>query len=114
MELMRHSDLKLTLRDYTDETLLPMDRELQQVPTLKSSLISSPKAGKTCPNVSTDGKTGEAAIASEEVEAEDFRVGLGAVDQPCPSAEVADRERLPPLRSGYAGVQFPPPETGGG
>ena len=44
MELMRHSDIRLTMGDYTDETILPLAREVGRVPSLKSSLLSFPQS----------------------------------------------------------------------
>ena len=43
MELMRHNDIRLTMTDYNGSNLLPLARELDKVPSLKSSL----KAGKS-------------------------------------------------------------------
>ena len=63
MELMRHSDIRLTMRTYTDSSLLPLSAAFKETPSVKSSLNSSLLSGKTCPKVSFSGKKG----AIEEV-----------------------------------------------
>lgn len=51
MSLMRHSDLRLTMRTYTDESHLPMADALSKTPSVESSLKSSLSADKRCPKV---------------------------------------------------------------
>ena len=96
MELMRHSDVRLTMTDYNDSNLLPLARELEKVPSLKSSLISSLKAGKTCPSVSIAGKSALLENITESSESQGFRVELASGVQACPSGEMADREGFEP------------------
>ncbi len=96
MELMRHSDLRLTMSTYNDSNMLPLMRELEKVPSLKSSLKSSLKTGKSCPNVSTAGKINNSLTAKKAPENQGFRVEMASVDQACPNAEMADREGFEP------------------
>ena len=95
-KLACHSDVRLTMRDYTDETLLPVAEQLGRVPSLKSSLNSSLNAGKTCPSVSSNGQAGGSVVAAESPENEESRAGLAGVVQEWPSQEKADREGFEP------------------
>ncbi len=85
MELMRHSDMKLTLRDYTDQSQLPLVAALNEIPSLKSSPISSLKSGKACPNVSTIEKVNPSEPPSEVPEREGVGLRLAAAGQLCPN-----------------------------
>ncbi len=96
MELMRHSDLRLTMRDYTDENLLPLASELQRVPSLKSSPLSSPKSGKPRPSVSTSGQTETLEGSAKPAEDEQFGLDLNSAVPLCPGKEMADREGFEP------------------
>ena len=96
MQLMRHSDVRLTMRDYTDETLLPVAEQLGRVPSLKSSLISSLNAGKSCPSVSISGQAGASVVAAQSPENEESRAGLARVVQEWTNGEKADREGFEP------------------
>lgn len=51
MGFMRHCDMRLTMRTYTDESLLPMAEALKSTPSVKSSLQSSLSGDKICPKV---------------------------------------------------------------
>jgi len=73
MALMRHSDMRLTMKTYTDGSLLPLMEGVNQMPSVKSSLISSLFSGKTCPNVSISGKN----RSSEHLEV-DIAILLGS------------------------------------
>ena len=99
MQLMRHGSMHLTYQVYTDENLLPMMEELKKVPILKSSLKSSPLAGKTCPNVSKDGKTNKSK-SSQKLAANPVTkanvVVLSSGVQRCPDDKMADREGFEP------------------
>ncbi|MCB1079318.1 MAG: site-specific integrase, partial [Verrucomicrobiae bacterium] len=96
MELMRHRDMRLTMRDYTDRAILPAAEALASIPSLKSSPISSLKIGKTCPNLSTAEQSEKIGRSAQTAE----RVGIGAdlagVVQPCPFGKMADREGFEP------------------
>ena len=65
MELMRHSDIRLTMQTYTDSSLLPLAAAFKETPSVKSSLESSLSGGKTCPKVSFSGKKGAFEEVSE-------------------------------------------------
>ena len=87
MELMRHSDMKLTFRTYTDAQLLPLSTELQKLPSLKSSPRSSPKTGKTCPELGKAGKSTSSDTSLEAAQEEKSGVVLTHSDQGCPTLE---------------------------
>ena len=95
-QLMRHSDIRLTMQLYPDEHLLPMVTELNKLPSLPPSPSASPETGNTCPNVSKAGKEGDPLGSNETPENVGFRVELAPVGQGCPSSEMADREGFEP------------------
>ena len=97
MELMRHNDIRLTMTDYNGSNLLPLARELDKVPSLKSSL----KAGKSTLIENT----------VESPENQEFRIELASSVQACPNGKMADWEGLSSLRSGRAECKPPPPEV---
>ncbi len=105
-ELMRHSELRLTMGVYTDHSQLPLAAAVRKIPSLGPSLISSLFSGKSCPRVSKAGKVSKSEGSSEPAESEAIRVGLGAVVQPCPGGEMADGGGFePPVPFGY--TRFP-------
>lgn len=65
MELMRHSDARLTLGTYTDAQHLPLSIEVQKLPVLQPSPISSPKTGSAGPNLGKAGQRVEFDTSSE-------------------------------------------------
>ena len=78
MELMRHNDIRLTMTDYNGSNLLPLARELDKVPSLKSSL----KAGKSALIENT----------VESPENQEFRIELASSVQACPNGKTAKRQ----------------------
>jgi integrase len=96
MQLLRHTDPRLTMGTYTDASLLPIAAALEKVPSLGSSLISSLHAGKTCPNVSKTGKGRKVQRETKAAESEGFRVDLALVVHDGPKALLADREGFEP------------------
>ena len=49
MELMRHSDLRLSSTTYTDTTCLPLHAEAEKLTAFLPSPVASPKSDKTRP-----------------------------------------------------------------
>lgn len=98
MELMRHSDMKLTFRTYTDARLLPLSQELQKLPSLGSSLKSSLKTGKACPKLSKPGKSDCSDTFSEDAEDAERRPDLTHPDQGCPTLENPEGVGFEPTR----------------
>jgi len=119
MELMRHSDMRLTTKTYTDSTALPLFDEMEKLP----SPLASPKFAKTCQNV---GKPVQTELLLQRAEFVVFPVKERALGMAVPSwdsGELAEREgfepsvplrvrllskqvhstTLPPLRVGAAG-----------
>ena len=56
MELMRHSDMRLTQNTYTDATLLPLFNEVEKLPSPSASLGASLNSAKPGQN---EGKPGQ-------------------------------------------------------
>ncbi len=50
MELMRHSDIKLTMRIYTDAAQLPLTEAVAKLPALDLAQVCPELCPKTCPN----------------------------------------------------------------
>ncbi len=96
MALMRHSDMRLTMNTYTDASLLPLVEEMKKVPSLKSSPRSSPKTGKSCPNVSISGEIGINENNQETSVSRSKSVELGDVVQPCPKGKKVERVGFEP------------------
>ncbi len=89
MGLMRHCDMRLTMRTYTDESLLPMAEALKQTPSVKSSLQSSLSSGKSCQKVAIfdkkrkeDGKLTEFVTDSKSIICESEKVAEGVGFEP--------------------------------
>ena len=96
MQLMRHGSMQQTYEVYTDSNLLETEKELQKVPTLKSSLISSLKAGKRRPNLSTVGKESVAKKNPESFINKTFGVSLSTSDHDSQNVKMADPEGFEP------------------
>ena len=94
MELMRHSDMRLTLQTYTESTMLPMGEELEKVPFFKSSPISSLNSGNQGPNLSKDGKSTSAVDSAETPETEEEGVEMTPIVPLWQKEKMADRERF--------------------
>jgi len=96
MELMRHSDMRLTMQDYTDQTILPLAAALEKVPSLKSSPISSPKIGKSCPGVSITGFSENDAASPQPCESKGSRPPLTPLVQAWPNPDLVREEGFEP------------------
>jgi len=96
MELMRHNSLQMTMRNYTDSTLLPLSAAVLNAPSVKSSLKSSLLGGKTCPKVGISGEkrpsspvSGGSVTRSKRVSYNSKKVAEGVgfePTEPCGSA----------------------------
>ena len=78
MELMRHSDMRLTTKTYTDATALPLFDEMEKLP----SPIASPKFAKTCQNV---GKPVQSELRLERAEVAVLAVEANGLDNAVPT-----------------------------
>ncbi|MDD3181120.1 MAG: site-specific integrase [Opitutaceae bacterium] len=67
MELMRHSDMRLTQTTYTDVTLLPLFNALEKLPSPSASLIASLKCGFSGPKEGKPVQTGSLSSGAEIV-----------------------------------------------
>ena len=76
MAIMRHSDLRLTAKTYTDATGLPITASVQKMPSLLHSPQDSLTSGPTCQNVSAGG-----TCVTEEKRPQ--HVGVSSVDTAC-------------------------------
>ncbi|GAA5143609.1 hypothetical protein GCM10023213_31840 [Prosthecobacter algae] len=76
MELMRHSDMRLTAKVYTDAGQLPLAETVASLPGLPG--LKSPgqntcqKVGESCQNVSRDVPRGDAGNSTQHLESEPF------------------------------------------
>ena len=76
MHLMRHSDLKLTAKVYTDELLLPVSEAVKRLPRLKieapalafSPPVMAPETGNGCQTVSRVGANWRGSEQSQLLE----------------------------------------------
>lgn len=96
MELMRHSDMRLTMKTYTDASKLPLAEAIEKLPSLQSSPIASLNAGKSCPNVSISGEVGINENEQETSVSRSELVELGGVVQPCPKGKKVERVGFEP------------------
>ena len=87
VELARHADPRLTFKTYTDAFNLPVLEAVEKMPSLQSSPRSSPKTGKSCPNVSTSGEMGVNENDSETSVTRSESEGLDGVVHPCPQGQ---------------------------
>ena len=83
MELMRHSDMRLTMKTYTDAGSLPMASELGKLPRLLPSLPGTLNSGKACLNESQPVQSMVAEKIDQPVESQEERPDLTGGGQPC-------------------------------
>ena len=96
MELMRHSDLRLSSNTYTDKTCLPIFDEAGKLSAFLPSPIASPNFDKTCQN---EGKPVSTELEGQEPEVVSFTVKGNALGMAVPSwdsGELAEREGFEP------------------
>jgi len=98
MELMRHSDRKLTDKIYTDSNLLPLGEVVRNLPDEENlTQILTHISGKTCHLGSRVGETGEAA----EIAGTPLTVGSGrSLTQPDGRLRWRDRRESNPQGEG--------------
>jgi integrase len=92
MELMRHSDMRLTTKTYMDSTALPLFTEMEKLP----SPIASPEPDKIGPSV---GKPVQSELALGKAEVVPFRgetVPLGKAVPSWDNVKMAEREGFEP------------------
>ena len=95
MELMRHSDMRLTHKTYTDATSLSLFNELEKLPA-PSPLASpsSPKASlksvPACPEAGKAGQSGNGSTASKLVPFEEHSPILAAAVPDYPNPKMAE------------------------
>jgi len=92
-KLMRHASIQ-QWEAYMDEFKLLPQEELEKMPTLKSSPISSPKIGKSCPSVSTDGNESPINENPQSLVNQVFGVCLSAFNLQWGSGEMERVERI--------------------
>jgi integrase len=98
MELMRHSDMRLTHKTYTDATSLALFTELEKLPSPLASLnsgFSGPEKGKS-------DQTGVAAKSAEVVVFRGETTHLAAAVPDCPNVKLAERVGFEPFSGGQA------------
>jgi integrase len=96
MELMRHSDLRLSSTTYTDTTCLPLYSEVVKLNAFLPSPLASPNSDKSGLNVDKLGETdtpeGEAGIVAFPSEKND----LAKLEPTWPELKLAEREGFEP------------------
>ena len=107
--MMRHCNISITMDLYADQELLPVVAEMKKVPRLSLSPTASPKIGKTCPNVSTEGKTGNTTEHAGSAENPLYQGDLASSVHLWEKPRMAEREGFEPsvgspLRSLSKGV----------
>ena len=89
MELMRHSDMRLTAKVYTDAGLLPVGKAMLRLPSLLAdSQIDSQKLVPDCPAASASVQAGRNAIAAQVVDSKPGGLQSAGVVPECPSGEM--------------------------
>lgn len=95
-ELMRHSDIRLTLELYADRHLLPVAAEMDKVPSLSASPTASPKAGNCRQSVSNDVHANDLEQTLEPADRDLLRALLSKLGLAWPSPKMAEREGFEP------------------
>ena len=96
MELMRHSDSRLTDKVYVDTTSFPLFAEVTKLNPPPLPLIASQKSGKTCPKSEKPGKTLSSESEAEVVAIGDGRAPLGKAVPSWESSALVPRGGLEP------------------
>ena len=109
MELMRHSDMRLTMKTYTDAGSLPMASELCKLPRLSHPLPRPLNPEKTSPDVSEPVQSVTVIAQTQVAERQEERAKLTGLVQACPELAACGAEglRTPPFLRG----QINPPAT---
>lgn len=92
MELMRHSDLRLSANTYTDATCLATFDEVGKLNTFLPSSLASPKSDKSSPEA---GKLVQSDAAASHANSADLAGKTAAMTdfvQSCPNGKMAERE----------------------
>ena len=96
MDLMRHSDMRLSAGTYTDKSRLPIFGEIKKLPALLPSPIASPKSDQTCPNEGIAVQSQPASVVVESVVLRGEKPDLTALVQQGPNVKLAEREGFEP------------------
>jgi len=96
MELMRHSDMRLSAKTYTDTTRLPVYQELAKLTPPSPSPIASPNSDFSCPNVGNAVQSAKTAAVEKVTVLRGERGDLSTPDPSCPNVKMAEREGFEP------------------
>ena len=94
MELMRHSDMRLTHKTYTDATCFSLFNELEKVRAPSSSLLASLNPAFSCPNAGNPVQPSPTEKEAEIVATGDGRAHLAKVVPMEPTGVLAERARI--------------------
>jgi len=96
MELMRHSDMRLTAKTYTDSMNLPLFGELDKITPSLPSLIASLKCEKTGLKAAKPVQIGSPEKAAKIVPSDDARTALTELVPSLENFELAERGGFEP------------------
>ena len=96
MELMRHSDPRLTAKTYTDHTALPLFGEIEKLPDFLPSPIASPNSVQTGVFVGKPVQSTENNESSEAPDSEEESQTLAIIGQDWESPRMAERGGFEP------------------
>ena len=96
MELMRHSDIRVSTHTYADTSRLPTFSEMGKLPLFLPSPIASPNSAKTRPNAGKVVQSGSPILSVATVVTAQRKTALTITDQSCPPVEMAEREGFEP------------------
>jgi integrase len=96
MELMRHSDMRLTQNTYTDATLLPLFNEVEKLPCPSPSLGASLNSAKTGQNEGKPVQSDPARTSGKIVAISYSRAHLAKAVPSWENAELAERVGFEP------------------
>ena len=96
MDLMRHSDMRLSAKTYTDTSRLPIFSEIRKLPALSCPPIRPPNSDKTCQKEGKLVQSESASLIAEVSVLRGEKPNLTAPVQQGPNAEMAEREGFEP------------------
>jgi integrase len=97
MELMRHSDMRLSANTYTDAARLPVYTELEKLPAFLPSPLASPKSVFSCPNAGKPVQSAEPVLIEKITVFRGEKAQLSNVVPFGENAKLAEREGFEPL-----------------
>jgi hypothetical protein len=94
---MRHSDMRLSAKTYTDTTRLPMYQELAKLTSPLPSSTASPNSDFSCPKEGNAVQSGKSAAIEKVTVLRGETVELSTPSPDRPNDEMAEREGFEPF-----------------